>query len=93
MLGLDRGRLERLAGEFFVSKYHISHVFKDNLGVSLHQYILKKRLTAARDAILAGTDMSEASYSYGFRDYSSFYKAFRKEYGLSPSEYRRRHTL
>lgn len=85
--------LERLAGEFFVSKYHISHVFKDNLGISLHQYILKKRLAAARDAILAGTDMSEASYSYGFRDYSSFYKAFRKEYGLSPSEYRRRHTL
>ena len=34
--------LEKLAGEFFVSKYHIAHVFKDNLGLSIHQYITKK---------------------------------------------------
>ena len=36
--------LERLAAELFVSKYHIAHVFKDEIGMSIHQYISKKRL-------------------------------------------------
>ncbi len=34
--------LERLAAELFVSKYHIAHVFKDEIGMSIHQYISKK---------------------------------------------------
>lgn len=33
--------LERLAAELFVSKYHIAHVFKDEIGMSIHQYISK----------------------------------------------------
>ena len=34
---------DRLAKEFYVSKYHIAHIFKDNIGISVHQYITKKR--------------------------------------------------
>ncbi len=34
--------LEKLAGEFFVSKYYIAHIFKENIGLSIHQYIMKK---------------------------------------------------
>ena len=44
--------LEHLAKEFYVSKYHIAHVFKDNIGLSIHQYITKKRLSICRDALL-----------------------------------------
>lgn len=84
--------LDRLSKVFFVSKYHISHIFKQNLGISLHQYILKKRLAMSRDAILGRSEISEAALLYGFKDYSSFYKAFCKEYGLSPKEYRRQYV-
>ena len=84
--------LDRLSGIFFVSKYHISHIFKQNLGISLHQYILKKRLAMSRDAILGRSAISEAALLYGFKDYSSFYKAFCKEYGLSPKEYRQQYV-
>ena len=84
--------LERLSKVFFVSKYHISHIFKQNLGISLHQYILKKRLAMSRDAILGRCEISEAALLYGFKDYSSFYKAFCKEYGLSPKEYRQQYV-
>ena len=79
--------LDDIAGQFFVSKYYISHLFKDTLGISLHQYIIKKRLAECRGAITNGESISKTYERFGFRDYSSFFKAFRKEYGMSPKEY------
>lgn len=82
-----------LASRFYVSKYYISHLFTGNLGISLHQYIMKKRLQACRDAMLSGQPVTDAYLNYGFKDYSSFFRAFRKEYGLSPREYQKKHSL
>ena len=85
--------LDRLARIFFVSKYHIAHVFKENLGISVHQYILQKRLTLCKDALLGGRNITEACLSFGFGDYSGFYRAFKKEYGIPPKEFLKRHVL
>ena len=80
--------LEKLSEEFYVSKYHIAHVFKDNIGLSIHQYITKKRLSKCQEAIRANMNVTDVYHMYGFGDYSSFYRAFKKEYGISPKEYR-----
>lgn len=85
--------LDSLSAFFYVSKYHISHIFKDNMGISLHQYISKKRLHASKNAILSHQPISHVYHQYGFKDYTSFFRAFKKEYGVSPKEYREQHRL
>ncbi|MBR2583010.1 MAG: AraC family ligand binding domain-containing protein, partial [Oscillospiraceae bacterium] len=53
--------LDALAGRFYVSKYHISHLFKEKTGFSVHGYISKKRLAAAREALRAGAAAQQAA--------------------------------
>lgn len=79
--------LEDLSERFFVSKYHVSHLFKNYLGLSVHQCIMKKRLAAFKENLLETDNISESYINCGFKDYSCFYRAFTKEYGISPSEY------
>ena len=85
--------LDMLASNFYVSKYHLCHIFKENMGISLHQYIIKKRLQASQNAILSGVPAGKVCQQYGFRDYTSFYRAFKKEFGLSPKEYLELHRF
>lgn len=80
--------LERLAHEFYVSKYHIAHLFKEKFGMSIHQYITKKRLERCKQALLGDENITDIYESFGFGDYSSFFRAFKKEYGISPKEFR-----
>lgn len=80
--------LDHLSSRFYMSKFHLSRLFRQSLGISIHQYILKKRLKAARAGLLTSEDLSGLAQSCGFSDYSAFYRAFKKEYGMAPAVYR-----
>ena len=81
--------LDKLAAQFFISKYHLSREFQRLVGTSVHRYIVQKRLVMAKQMLSAGKPSSEVYQQCGFGDYSSFYRAFKQEYGISPRQYRK----
>ena len=89
----DELTLDTIAGQFYLSKSYVSHLFKESTGMSICQYLTQKRLSAICAAMKSGTPITEACLQYGFRDYSAFYRAFRKQYGVSPREYRGEYAL
>lgn len=79
--------LEQVAGQLFVSKYHLSHAFSREVGVSMYRYIMLRRLLMARQMLMAGEQAGQVCRSCGFSDYTSFYRAFKSEYGISPRQF------
>ena len=79
--------IDTIASEFFVSKYYLMRKFKNQIGSSIHNYVVQKRLILARSLISDGLSMSSVCSRCGFNDYSSFVRAFKKVYGVSPSNY------
>lgn len=78
-----------LAKHFFVSSSTISHLFKQKMGVSFYRYVTQRRLIAAKTRIQQGTPLETVSQEVGFCDYSTFYRAFKQEYGIGPRAYRK----
>ncbi|MBR5869699.1 MAG: helix-turn-helix domain-containing protein [Clostridia bacterium] len=76
--------LDSIADYFFVSKYHLSHAFSREVGVSVYRYITIRRLMLARQLLARGIPAGDVCYHSGFRDYAGFYRAFKAEYGASP---------
>jgi AraC-like DNA-binding protein len=77
-----------LARQFYVSNSTISHLFKQKMGVSPYRYITQRRLIAAKSLIQRGELLEDVGRKVGFVDYSTFYRAFCRYFGVSPREYR-----
>lgn len=84
--------LERVAQVFYRSKYSISHLFKQDMRQSYYQYVIQLRLIAGKKLLLEGVPVSKVWEACGFPDHTSFYRAFRKWYGVSPSQFRKLHA-
>lgn len=80
--------IDQLARTFYISRSQILQIFKKNFGITVHQYITKRRLEMCRKALCQNAVITKAFRQYGFGDYTSFYRAFKKEYGLSPKQYK-----
>lgn len=78
--------VENLASKYYVSKYHLMHKFKEETGYTIHSYIINKRLLLARTMISQGTPILKAAQESGFREYSTFARAYRKQFGKAPSD-------
>ena len=73
-----------LAKVFLVSKSNLDCVFKKSQGCTLYAYVMKKRLLWARQKIKEGNSAGEVAYLCGFTEYSSFYRQYKRMFGVSP---------
>ena len=73
----------------YVSESTVSQTFRNKMGVSFHQCLTQRRLIAAKQLIVHDVLLENVGQMVGFPDYSTFYRAFKKEFGISPRQYRK----
>lgn len=81
--------MEALEKRFGFSRSYLNRTFRQSTGVSIWDYVILKRLTAARKAIQGGIPAAAAAKDAGYTDYSSFYRQYKKRFGLTPEEEKR----
>lgn len=84
--------MENIAASANISASTLPRIYHDILHTTPIQYVLKYRLAQIMEELLANPDssISEIAYSCGFNDISYFNRCFLKEYGKTPSEFRRK---
>ena len=78
--------VDELADMLYLSRYHFMRLFKESTGMSVHAYVTQRRLMNASRLIREGLPAAQAARQSGFDDYSVFYKAFKKNFGISPGD-------
>ena len=78
--------VDAIAEACYISRYHLMHLFKRETGYTLFDYITEKRLALARDLLKTGMPVTEACFGSGFKNYSTFFRAYKKHFHVSPSE-------
>ena len=89
---IDDLSIDFLAETFYLSRYHLMHAFKEETGYTIGNYLSTKRLLLARDRIRQGEPITNVCYECGFRNYSTFSRAYKKNFGCSPREQLSRQT-
>ena len=82
----DELSLDIIAKALYSNKVSLNRKFHEIMGCSIWEYILRRRTFAARQRLYFSGSISDAFEHSGFRDYSTFFRAYKKYVGLSPSE-------
>ena len=83
--------LGALARQANTSPFHLARVFREEVGVPVHQYLIRTRLGKALEAMRAAeTGLTEIALESGFANHSHFTSSFRSLFGLTPSQLRNR---
>jgi YesN/AraC family two-component response regulator len=78
--------MDGIAKRLGFSPYHISHLFKETVGLSLRQYITQFRIKKAKECV-KNQKLLEIAIDNGFYDQSHFIKYFKKYEGITPKNY------
>ncbi len=83
--------LDDLASRFYISKFYLTHVFKEQFGVSVTQYLLNVRITHAKQLLrFSDKSVEEIGLAVGIGPLHYFSRVFKEVEGVSPSVYRRK---
>lgn len=84
--------VDKIASAFYLSKSGLSKAFKSSMGINVHRYISRRRAYSVQQYIAENVPLKNIPALVGYADYSSFYRAFRGVFGLSPRAARQLRT-
>ncbi len=76
--------IDSLAEHFYLSRFYLMHYFKEETGYTIGNYITEKRLMLAKSLVQNGSSITDACFQSGFKNYSSFSRAFKKAFNTVP---------
>lgn len=76
--------LDFIAKQSNLSKYHFIKIFKKQIGITPHQYILALKIEYAKTLINLKMPLSQIAYECGFSDQSHFIRTYKKMHGFTP---------
>jgi AraC-like DNA-binding protein len=82
--------VEEIAAHFFYSREYLSRLFRRTLNTTVSDYLADKKLAHSKVLLEQGATVTEACFSSGFRNMSSFIRNFQEKTGVLPSIYRKR---
>lgn len=86
----ENNSLEQLSSIASLSPYYFSRLFKEETGLTPHQYIIETRIAAAKYLLTSSSStIMEIAYQIGFPDQSSFCACFKKREKITPASYRK----
>lgn len=81
--------LGTIASKFFVSKEHLSRTFKQEVGVTVMDYLITKRIEKAYQLLQeSSVSIKSAAEAVGYSDLTYFHRIFKKMTGMTPSQIR-----
>ncbi len=78
--------LEIIANALYISRVSLNRKFREIMGCTVWEYVIRRRIYSARQRLFLGGNITDAYQKSGFNDYSSFFRAYKKVVGISPSE-------
>lgn len=77
--------IEEIADYVGYSKFYFSRMFKQEMNISIMEYVKERKVIDASESILRGNKILDVAIEYGWESHSGFIKAFKSYYGFSPS--------
>lgn len=88
----DKIVLDELAEHAYLSKFHLHRLMRAATGLPLMEYIRTRKLSASAHALLEageGRTVLDTALAYGFDHEQSYIRAFKRQFGVTPAQFRR----
>ena len=87
---LDNLSVESICRKFFLSKNALYHLFSEEFNTTVGKYVLNKRINLAIDKLKnTSLPITAVAENSGFNDYNYFIRAFKKQTGVTPLQFRK----